>query len=250
MSQSSTPLDYAPSPPGFWRRHRRLIAALALLFPLILLTNRYRDDIVTRSRRMYWYRQCAHFTIPPDALLKETDTTRAAALLASRPDDYRSVTYSTGTIAVYFPRCLREYATVEPRSLGLRGIIGSPILFLHELHTPYGAPRLVAVSAEWTNGYDMHILMDRVVLPPPRVFESLNIKSPATGFAYSGPYIEVTFSRGALDPADPTHFSIPFTVPDRLKPDHPLRHGVLDGYLRDDDTIHFKVRDPATTQNL
>ncbi len=180
-------LNYAPSPGSVWRRRRRLIAFLAILFPLLLITNHYRDDVLVRFRRAYWYRQCARFTIPPGVLLQESDPARAAALLASRPEDYRAVVYSTGAVAVYFPRCFREYANVEPRSLGLRGLTGSSILFLHELRTPSGKARLVAVSSEWANAYDMHVLMDRVVLPPPRFFESLKFKTPFTGFAYSGP---------------------------------------------------------------
>jgi hypothetical protein len=243
-------LNYAPSPGSFWKRRRRRIIALSLLVSLVLVLNHYRDDVVLRFRRAYWYRQCARFAVPPGVLLKESDPIRAAALLASRPEDYRAVVYSTGAVAVYFPRCFREFANVEPRSLGLRGLTGSSILFLHELRTPSGKARLVAVSSEWANAYDMHVLMDRVVLPPPSFFESLNIKAPFTGFAYSGPFVEAICSPGTVDPADPTHFCISFTVPDRLKESHPLRDGILDGYLRDDDTIHFQIRDLATTQNL
>jgi hypothetical protein len=51
------------------------------------------------------------------------------------------------------------------------------------------------------------------------------------------------------DPNDPTHLSIDFSIPPRDST-QARREGVIDVYLRDDDTLDFKIRDPATTQGL
>ena len=54
-------------------------------------------------------------------------------------------------------------------------------------------------------------------------------------------------AHGVADPSDPTHLAIDFIFNQR---GGNARRGVLDLYLREDNTLDFKVRDPATTQGL
>jgi hypothetical protein len=65
-------------------------------------------------------------------------------------------------------------------------------------------------------------------------------------FSWAGIWVPAELSAGTADPSNLSHFSIGFLISRQNQ----TRHGTIDVYLRDDDTLDCRIRDPATTQGL
>jgi hypothetical protein len=155
--------------------------------------------------------------------------------------------------AEYVPHELNEFFKVTPppgmMQLSLRD---EAVVFLGQRKTPAGKPRIVVIygterNAGWLGN---QVIQHEVYVPQPlfgRVPQPAQITQQM--MASTGPYISAILSPGIPDPADPTHLTIAFRI-------HPLqtgaseRNGVFDVYLKNDDSLTFVVRDPASTQNL
>jgi hypothetical protein len=227
---------------------------LLALLPLAGWVFWHRDDLSVRVRRAYWSRRCACYVIPPDLKLIETDPKRIADIAATS-DDY-VITGHVGRLesAAFYPRCFRDLYLVEPRAWELgaarvAGINGArelshtamlgpvagypPIVFMHERTSPGGTRRLVIVSGLWTNALDLEKYTDAIAIPVASVFDTLTPQMRTqTMSQYSGAYVQADLHPGIADPADASHFTIPY---DAENTPH-----VLHGYLQDDGTVRFR----------
>jgi hypothetical protein len=118
-----------------------------------------------------------------------------------------------------------------------------------ERKSPGGNRRLVVIASLYFGG---NLFWDRVsylVLPTPHPFESL----PGPGISkkdFTYPSAEpVRLLPGVPDPQNRSHVAFPFEVLNHSF-DAVIRHGTVDVYLLDDDTLEFRVRDPAATQGI
>ena len=260
--ETPTPLEYAPR--NDRRRYRRTILRFvgwALILGIAGWIYYHRVDLSLRARRLYWSHRCMIHVTPPGTVLVERDPIKAAHLLATNPDyvaDGKQWIFPTNYAlsmgvrsreqfsAVYWPMELRKYQSVDyvPESI-LGGT--NAIAFLGERVSPGGHHRLVVVPVAEVNG--MAIKFDlqasTLILAPPTKLGA-PVEHPSRGYNFSGGYEPALLSAGVADSSDLSHLSIDFTIPETNNP----RHGTLDVYLRDDDTLDCRIRDPATTQGL
>jgi hypothetical protein len=220
----------------------------------------YRADISLRIRRIYWFHQCMVHVTPPGTVLVEFDPVKGKALLDSNPDYIDPATYvPAGELrlglqdpmptAKYLPRAWRKLEEIEPLPVSI--LDGDIINFMGERRTPSGRRRLVVIRGAETNANFLvqYMRAPSIVVPPPGLFDKLPRQIFRAALSFSGSFMPAHLAPGVADPADPTHLTIDFTI-ERRGDNAPQRSGVLDVYLRDDDTLDFKVRDPATTQGL
>jgi hypothetical protein len=255
-------LEYAPAP---LRRSRGKIILRILLAGLILAVAAGifldRNDLWLRVRRVYWSDKCMAHVTPPGTVLVEYDSLKAATLLATNPDyvadgkqwgyngmavrDVQKSLWVTSA-AVYWPRDWRNYIAVEPMP---RELTMSPaaITFLGGRTSPGGNRRLIVVPVTEVNGLGpaRELQAMSLILRPPTRFGAPAAQE-GRAYNFSGRYERAFLSPGVADPWDSSHLTIDFDIPLRKGP----RHGTVDIYLRDDDTLDCRVRDPATTHGL
>jgi hypothetical protein len=124
--------------------------------------------------------------------------------------------------------------------------MGDPpqILFLHERISPSGHRRLVLVENVTANALSITSGMIPRVIVPGTIWSPARELSEQKLLEFSGRYIEAQFYFGQPDPSDASHFTIDFDVKEHA------RHGTIDAWLNDDETVTFKLRNPATTRGL
>jgi hypothetical protein len=213
----SSQLQYSPTPP--WRRGRRFRRILVLAVLLLLAATavlwfpRVRNDVLV----VYWQHKCLRHVVPPSTVVH-----------AYPPFDEGE---RTGVRRV--PREWSYlYGALSPP--GLRSE-GTP--FLHELRTPSGKRRLVAVDVteKPTPNSKYLTLAWRVIEPAgsplvlPRILRSSGSRLPVD--VDSGSFRVLS---GDLDSNDRSHFS--FVC------EYAGRQQVLDGWLRDDDSVAIELR--------
>jgi hypothetical protein len=103
------------------------------------------------------------------------------------------------------------------------------LLFLHARRSPGGHERLVYVQS----GLADHEIVAGAIVPgtlssPPQWMETKN-RTMGMQFDYED---ALRLTAGQIDPADPSHFTITYRFQDQA--------GVIDGWLRDDDTISLR----------
>jgi hypothetical protein len=74
-----------------------------------------------------------------------------------------------------------------------------------------------------------------------------NEVGPQRLYQYSGRFVKAELSFAQPDPNDASHFWFDFTAAD---PTGVPPRGTVDAWLNDDDTVTFKLRDPASTRGL
>jgi hypothetical protein len=77
--------------------------------------------------------------------------------------------------------------------------------------------------------------MDAIAIPIASPFDSLTPQVQLKAFQYSGAYAAAEFCPGVVDPADASHFTIPYDDPGG-------RRHILHGYLQDDGTVKFNSK--------
>jgi hypothetical protein len=235
VSSSPPQLDYSPAPPRPARWLRLILLAL-LACGLLVVTLRWS----LTAYDLYWvhrlYSRCAGFSHPPTMpvyteLAAEHDT------LYQR-GDYGSLASPNGMIAHFVPPAWRQFNSAAAGSR----INTWATLFLHELNTPDGKRRrLVGVDLTgWSRGdrIDLYTCV-RVFSPAPLLRTPTLIFTSTPMLSLSPQEGVVRILAGQLDPADPSHFTISYTVND--KP------GVYDGWLKDDDRVVLEPRPTPTT---
>jgi hypothetical protein len=216
---------------------RRLIRLSLLL--LAIAAVRLSPMILRQVKAAYYFRQCLNFTAPPGQLVHENDPGKAAALVKSG----KEYIWSPNSFdAAMVPEAWRNFYTAWSES----GLVSDGTSFLHERQTPRGDRRLVAVdldvTASFTHSPGFHI----------KVFASSGGVGAARLRTASVRNLDLwldqtrwrmvdnpplRFFTGQADPADLTHFTIPYILEEQ--------RGVIDGWLKDDDTVALEVR-PVT----
>lgn len=177
--------------------------ALALLL-LALLTARFVPVAIRNIRLFFLQRQCLDHTAATDTVVASTDQAIAAVVA---DDPFRSF-YD----AYSFP-----------------GSLATGTVFMHERKSPAGNRRLVAVEV---------IVQGQQILLNPRVFTIGTLLRAAEEKPQSADLrrFDVGSARvfaGQPDPHNPCHFTIRFDG---------TKSGVIDGWLKDDDTVLLELR--------
>jgi len=242
MPNQPLTIDYASPSRKRWPWRRLLLVAI---LALTLGTGLYcRERIAHEARLWYWQRQCLNYTRPPGT---PTATTQPSA--ANDPDyvttnmKYLNMMELPG-LRLLQPACLTHFDAERPGANISKSLLLPQSLFLHERISPSGHRRLVFVETIMTNALSIKAgLIPRVIAPgtPGSPARDLTLQKQ---IMFSGRYIEAQFYFGQVDPSDASHFTIDFDVKEEG------RHGTIDAHLQDDDTITFKLRDPATTRGL
>jgi hypothetical protein len=139
------------------------------------------------------------------------------------------------TSAPYGDACLVPSVWTRFYSAGGGGFQSFGTAFLHERTAPNGTRRLVAVDLP-----PMHAMRAPLTI---RLFTVGSLLRPPTELRTSSRGSLPTYRAAVLgrvyagqpDPNDPSHFTIEYEVDD-----HPR---ILDGWLRDDDTVVIESRD-------
>jgi hypothetical protein len=245
------PLEYAPGAPVRRRKLVRRIVRLLLILSAGLVVWRWGPAAWDRAKLLYWQRQCLTFRFPPDVVLYERDPAKAAALLAKPNSDYVPVPYYTAnaswayspvvavTHADFQPRCLREFnaRSSAGSAPGSRGVA-----FLHERRTPAGKRRLIVVyTTHWGDArphWDWE-LFDPA--GPTAGAKLLNTGGDGSPFNFMSGYslgvaILGRLGPGQSDPADPTRFTLPWSIPGQPT-------ALYHGRLTDDGQVEIIRRD-------
>jgi hypothetical protein len=246
------PLPYATPPPTHEKRRRRRRwlrwIVPALLVVGIAMAIGYRRAVLVRVQLLRGQRQCLTYTRPPDTLLVTSDP-KTVLELARNPDYASRTDGPARTHAWLRPQCLNTFpwfrpATIQQMAMGP----GPPTVFLHERTSRSGDRRLVYVESHDANALWLTQHVNWYVIRPATLFKGPVIVGQTPPLQYSGMFIPTKLSFGQPDPIDASHFTIDYVIKDRYG--GPDRRGTIDAWLRDDDTLHFQLRDPATTQRL
>jgi len=252
------PLNYAPKN---WRRGRtwarRSLIGIALL-AIVALCWHFAPHTWRFARIWYWERQCMNFATPPGTVAYQ----RLALGSAKTPVD---ISYMSGddpqvmalrghhgcllpqyhpvTITSQDPICWVRFLQSSGNPRWFREF--STLIFCHERISPSGNSRLVTVEFPRSeDGADMPtpITSDGALAyrSPTWAGSAPIIAATAAGGHMPGPMLGVIVRifAGQPDPQDASHFTIEYQRADGGS-------GIIDGYLRDDDTVDVGVR-PVT----
>ena len=213
------PLDYAQTSPWHQRRSSRRVVMLCFGVLLLGLCLRWGGSLVQRAKANYWFAQCVNHSSAPDEIAFEEDA--AGSAVAGRQVPQWSSFYGTWSRA---------------------GLLTRGTLFLHKRMSRSGNGRLVGVDL--LNGRNGGVQMQS------RVFEPPVNPGPAKLKSATAREVELLKEPGGLrifagqaDPSDASHFTIAYQVRER--------RGLIDGWLKDDDTVLLEPREesnlPATS---
>jgi hypothetical protein len=196
---SAPPLNYAPRQPPQQRWSRWLFFASVLLAiaasSLWWLPTEYR-----RLQMVYWQRRCLAYTASADHVVFDPNSTTPV----------QSPVPWTRFYSIYSPPWFRTAGT----------------LFLHELKTPNGEPRLVALDLDCRNAM-VPVVYPRVFIPGNFFRSPAETSSASRSFEIGVP--AATLFAGTPDPADPCHFTF-----------HAKLHSLVvtyDGWLGNDNRV-------------
>jgi len=262
-SSTLIPLDYAPVPPRWRKRARRIVCGLTLL-AMVFCAWRWGPYAWHQSQLLYWQWRCVNFTASPDTVVYEEEP-GAAALLLKRLDyspyvlhrrlDFDSPAHKVQA-AAFYPQCWRTLDTMAMLSarnsfIGSNGLNGGgvgAIIFLHERTSAAGRPKLVCVNyMEDTYGFNGTFVrgnnyVECVASPatwtkpltPSQCGWQLSLRIE---FPTHAPLARVY--AGQADPNDPAHFTIRYQMWGQ--------EDFLDGRLQDNDYggyVTLKQRHP------
>jgi hypothetical protein len=242
MTSPAPALEYEPGHSVRRRKRRRRVAMIVVALGLVLLGAWCGPAAARRLRVAYREHKAKTYRAPPDRVVYEEDPARWPAMLGQ--SNYRSLNASsTGWNAFV------GYAVPEVDRLAQAGQLrlGGTAVFCHARKTPSGRERLVVVWLP-SNGVRCNaqgatpdnqvqitfitsvveggtVLSERftpVWVAPQSVAE--NRQTPLYARLFAG--------QPAI--ADPTHFTIAF--------DLDQYNDVIDGHLRDDDTVVLRPR--------
>jgi len=242
------PLAYSRPPALPWvSQHRRLLLALALLGATSLPVWHSRATLMQRADWLYWSDRCASHRMPGPIDLVITDAARARGLLTA-DDDYEP----KGTGCIYSPRAWRMLERADPRCFWISSAVDDgAIVFLGALRRPDGTWRLVVVRGANTNAYDLLAFTRVLVLPHPKPFEPFPGQVVSAGSCYSGRWRDAQLRGASHDPKDASHILLPFDVNPEIPGGGSLRAtGLIDGYLQNDDSLSFRLRETPELSRL
>lgn len=231
MSEAPAQLQYAPKPPLGQRRGIRWLVIGVILLPLVPLMYKLVLRGIPRVVADHTYSQCLSYS--PPSLAYSNDPSDATSL--SSHAEYVTGPLGPNTVTLLLPQIWRDLH----RQLWNAPATDSA-LFLHERQSASGAKRLVFVGLQRlvpetfsTHAeFKLRTLSRGSILSFPQS-ASMNVLNMRIAYGHG----TVRFSSGQTDPADASHFTIAYTVDGQP--------GILDGWLRDDDSILLEPRDAA-----
>ena len=214
------------------QRSRRFAVATVTI-PLLLLApsigrtaaDQYRDYAAWKHR-LALQQQYLNFTAPGDQVVWTEDPVVARQLSARA--DYMRV----GDCVCFAP-------LIKEEAPGLRiSFNGGPALFLHGRRTADGVDRLVNVGLMALE--DCEHLRANVLVPMSNREPELRQAGQSDLIIRRWQDEPITFMIGQPDPADPSHFTIGYSMSGQS--------GTIDGWLTSAKTVRMQVRDgPAKT---
>lgn len=212
-----TPLPYAPPPPILRRKSTRRFVLRIVICALLAISALQMPALWQRTQLLRLQSQCMKYSPPPTQVVYEYGRSPDAVTSVSSPqwNAYSSMTHTTNNGK-------------------------DALLFLHARRSPSGQRRLLAITARPVAGY-----------PLANAACTISVVHPATAWRNAdlvasnwisdplwrvGDRRFIRFYAGQADPNDPTHFTLAFET-DRHK-------GLLDGWLRDDESVLLQVRKP------
>jgi hypothetical protein len=225
---TASQLHYAPPPPTFRRRLRR-IAFWTAIGLLLLLAASLMPSVLRQARLLRLQRACEQYSAPATQVVYDygpPPTGQVQQHAASLPQ--------WDAFLRMAPLAARTYGTV---------------LFLHARQSPSGHHRLVALTIASPGPFmrpsPVQLLLNAQVIQPgkawraPRLVSSNVIPSPVPPprpISLERLAHGIRFYAGQVDPADASHFTLSYTIG--------TQPGLIDGWLRDDDSILLEARKP------
>ena len=241
LPASNQPLDYAPGEPIRRRRRVREWFTVIAVLAVVLLAWWQGPSTYRRIARAYWQHRVARYLAPADRVVYEEDPSRWATLLAQ--PEYRKMPVSSpgwSPFVAYLASPLQRLSEIT------KARPGATVVFAHARRTPggrecivvvwmaYNAIRPDAVGATPDNQVGVRLPTD--VTSGGKHLEAMNIlyvAPPSVAENRQTP-LYMRIYAGQPDPLDPTHFTIPYEIGEYSD--------VLDGYLRDDETVLLRPR--------
>jgi hypothetical protein len=231
MTVNTPQLEYAaaPSKKRRWTRRIVLILLVIVATPLLIYWGRSAIAVLHARRLLH---ACGQYS-PPAMPVYTEDPAEQAQFKNTYTALFNRVRY-----AYYTPQEWKDFNAAT----GGTQINGWGTLFLHELRTPSGTRRLVGVdftgsSRGWIAGQPLpiHIVLAARVYDWPWAMAMPKVRTVWSG-GMELPHREgvLRVLPGQIDPADPSHFTIPYTVDGQA--------GTIDGWLKDDDKILLEPR--------
>ena len=206
---------------------RRVVLAL-LVLALVLAVWWWHEPVLAHARVLNCQRQCGIHTFRPEGVVASS----------AGPG---------GTTAAAVPAHWTAYEAAALRVAGARGFTGTggpnpafseTLVFLHRRRSPAGRQRVVAVRCLplYLTSASVLQAFQPVVVEPAKLWPLSSRPLLREGEFHGGYPVDaaVQVFGGQPDPADPSHFTIAYTVNGQP--------GVIDAHLRDDDTVRLQVR--------
>lgn len=214
-------ISYAPISPS--RRRRRMVRRGVLAVLLLAAAGCawwWHEPLLAHGQLLYWQHKCQTHTFAPDAVVASS----------AGPG---------GETVAPVPAHWAAYEATFANGRSWKSLLTETFVFLHRRRSPAGHERIVAVRCV------PHYLTSASVI---QAFHPFTV-TPAAAWPLGGrPTLRegrfdggypvdgaVRVFGGQPDSADPSHFTIAYTVNDRP--------GVIDGWLRDDGTVDLQVRE-------
>lgn len=231
MTETPTPLAYAPAPPLVRRRWFRLVVVVIIVGAFALAVYKFGGGFVRRARLVTLQRQCMSYVAPPTQIVYEGDPTAAKQLLAAG----RGYTTTDGVSASFIPPAWSNFHAADGAGWQIHGTV-----LMHELTTPDGDRRLafVDVTVSPVGGTPqqpirMASFLSRIYVPgsvyaPPRIGLSIGT-GDAIGMTLDPSADTLRVYAGQVNPSDASRFTFVYEL-----------NGVkrtVEGHLRDVDSV-------------
>jgi hypothetical protein len=234
-------LDYQQRPKK--RRPRPLFivaAVLVIAAGFVIARNVDVKAVIERAQLLRLQARCANAGMREGQVVYEEIRTDAPDVERA---DFVKITGASGTLLIApLPACWNEFKS-KVRFPWPRATVREPMLFLGTVSSPSGFKRIVAVTRNFGDGGPTCLgeTLNFVMISPGTwdVDASvLNLGGRSVDYASSRRILSYCqrfrFFAGSTDASDPTHLVIPFEADDK--------RGAIDGWLRDDETFDFRVR--------
>jgi hypothetical protein len=207
-------LEYAPRPPMYRRkRFRRVVIVSSVLFAVA--SYFWGPGVWHRVQIMYWQNRCLNYTARPNHVVLEMT---GDGHEQSDPEDSPWTHYAQLT----------------------NGPKESPA-FLHEMHRPDGAARLVVVGAFHGGLFGDDLAFHAGILSHASFARPMAWCGEGESSLLATGFRPFKVFAGQLDPANPSHLTIDYELDGR--------RFIMDGWLDNNDqlSLDYRVKDATTS---